>query len=86
MQQESSVTSTQAQDSGEELQSREGFLNRFAPKFVRDAREIFRTDGTRGVIKRYGWKVFAAFFCYYLIRDSFLYLLLPYLIAQGLLS
>lgn len=62
------------------------FMERITPKFARDARRIFKEGGFRAVVKRYGWRVFAAFFIYYLIRDSILYLLIPYLIARGLMT
>jgi hypothetical protein len=57
---------------------------RLMPAFLKKARDEFRANGFRGLFKRYGWKVFVIFFCYYLIRDSILYILLPYLIAKGL--
>lgn len=61
------------------------FLTRLAPKFLRDVRDTFKQKGFKGTIRRYGWKLFAAFFAYYLIRDSIIYLLIPYLIAKHLL-
>ena len=33
-----------------------------------------------------GWKVALGIILYYLIRDSILYILIPYLIARGMLS
>lgn len=35
-------------------------------------------------VKKLGWKFMLAFFLFYLIRDSILYILIPYLIAKGL--
>lgn len=70
----------------EESPARVSFLDRVTPKFVREARVIFREQGAKAVVRRFGWKLFAAFFIYYLIRDSFLYILLPYLITKGLLG
>jgi hypothetical protein len=35
-------------------------------------------------VKRLGWKFVVAFILFYLIRDSILYLLIPYLIAKGI--
>ena len=34
------------------------------------------------LIKKYGWKAAVAIFFYYLIRDSFLYIILPWMIAK----
>jgi len=60
------------------------FRARITPKFIHEARATFKAQGFRGVIKRYGWKAFAFFFAYYLIRDSILYIIIPFLIAKGL--
>ena len=38
----------------------------------------------RFLLKKYGWKLLVALFFYYLIRDLFLYVLLPYLAATTL--
>jgi hypothetical protein len=54
--------------------------------FVREATATFRESGLRGTLRRYGWKLFAAFFVFYLVRDLTLYVLLPYLAARGALS
>lgn len=47
---------------------------------------VFRSSGVRGLGKAYGWKVVAAFFVYYLLRDLTIYVLLPWLAAKGLLA
>lgn len=49
-------------------------------------RDTFRGEGFRGTFRRYGWKLFAAFFVYYLVRDVTLYILIPYLAAKGALA
>lgn len=33
----------------------------------------------KNAVKRHGWKPFAAFFAFYLVRDVTIYLVLPYL-------
>ncbi len=38
------------------------------------------------MLKAAGWKVVLGIFMFYLIRDSILYILIPYLIAKGFLS
>ena len=35
-------------------------------------------------VKKLGWKFVAAFILFYLIRDTILYILIPYLIAKGI--
>lgn len=54
--------------------------------WIREATRVFRASGFKGLLKAYGWRFVALFFVYYLVRDSFLYLLLPWLAAKGLLS
>lgn len=57
------------------------FLDRWTPKVLREAKTVFREKGLKGVIRRYGWKFFAVFFAYYLIRDIALYIILPWYLA-----
>ena len=60
------------------------FLDRWTPRVLREAKQTFRESGLKGVIRRYGWKFFAVFFAYYLIRDVTLYILLPWYLASKL--
>ena len=59
------------------------FKNPF--KFLSKYIDIFKKDGFRGLIKEGGWKLLFFFFMYYLIRDSILYILIPYLIVKGII-
>lgn len=52
----------------------------------RDARSELKQTGIKGLFRRYGWKLFAAVFIYYLIRDLTLYVLIPWLVAKHLMS
>jgi hypothetical protein len=52
----------------------------------REATVTFREGGFKGTLRRYGWKLFALFLGFYLIRDVTLYIVLPYLAARGLLA
>jgi len=54
--------------------------------FVREATARFRESGFRGILRAYGWKLFAAFVLFYLVRDVTLYIVLPYLAARGIWS
>ena len=56
------------------------------PKFILKYTEIYRSGGLKGVIKKGGWKILFYFFMFYLIRDSILYLLIPYLIGKGFIN
>lgn len=53
---------------------------------VSECRKIFKEGGFKAVINRYGWKIFAVFFVYYLIRDLTLYVLIPYLVAKHFMN
>lgn len=55
---------------------------RAALQTVKDFRETLRTDGVKGAFRRYGWKMVAVIFCYYLVRDVLLYLVIPFWIAH----
>ena len=53
------------------------------PKFIKEYTKIYRKDGLRGVLKKGGWKILFYFFIFYLIRDTILYILIPYLGYKG---
>lgn len=61
-------------------------LDRWTPKVILEAKGIFREGGLKAVIRRYGWKFFAVFFVYYLIRDVTLYILIPWFVASRLID
>jgi len=46
-----------------------------------DMRLVWKQQGFKALVKQYGWKFFLVVFCYYLIRDITLYLVLPYMVA-----
>ncbi len=51
-------------------------LNR--PKFLIEWLEIRRQGGFKLLLKKKGWKVILAIVVYYLIRDTILYIIIPY--------
>ena len=53
--------------------------------FILDSITMIRQSGFKEFFRRRGWKVIVVVFLYYLIRDSFLYILLPYLVAREIL-
>ncbi len=79
---------------------RRSFLARFRAlivQFKRDLREpLAEAEGKprlqririrfRFLFKRYGWKLAIAVFTYYLVRDTILYIIIPYFVARQLLS
>ncbi len=62
-----------------------GPLNRLR-RASQEVRTTFREVGFKGVLRRYGWKIFALFFVYYLVRDLTLYIAIPWLIANHFTS
>ena len=44
---------------------------------LQNVKATYAEGGFRGLRAKYGWKLFAAIFCYYLIRDTLLYIVLP---------
>jgi len=38
-----------------------------------------------GLFEKYGWKAAVGIFLFYLIQDSFLYIILPWLIAKNII-
>lgn len=67
-------------------QTKPKFMDRFTPRILLEVKQTFRAGGFKGVTQRYGWKIFAAFFAYYLVRDVTLYILLPWYIANKLVQ
>jgi hypothetical protein len=61
------------------------FKNPFKVKFLSKYIEIFKKSGFKGLIKEGGWKLLFFFFMYYLIRDSILYIIIPYLVVKGII-
>lgn len=53
---------------------------------LKQMKENFKLHGFKGLIRIYGWKLVAAVFVYYLIRDSILYILIPWLIARQFMN
>lgn len=62
------------------------FRKWMTPKWIDGWANIYREKGFKGLMKEKGWKVLIAFFLFYLIRDSILYILIPYLIYKGYVS
>ena len=61
-------------------------MARLTPKFINEWLEIRREGGFKLLLKKKGWHVILAIIIYYLIRDSILYILIPYLIYKGYFS
>lgn len=53
-------------------------MSLYRPKFIKEWWDIRKEGGLKLLFKKKGWKVVFAFFMYYLIRDSILYIIIPY--------
>ena len=62
------------------------FKNVLIPRKIQQLRADLKEKGLKKLVMDMGWKVALGIFLYYLIRDSILYILIPYLIARGMLS
>jgi hypothetical protein len=60
--------------------------NFLIPKKLQALRTELKEKGVKKFVMEMGWKVVLGVFLYYLIRDSILYILIPYLIAKGILA
>ena len=49
------------------------------PHFMQSWIAAYKKGGIKGLLAEKGWSVLAAFFLFYLIRDSILYILIPLL-------
>ncbi len=57
---------------------------KFIPKFLRKYIFYYNEHGFKKTVKKYGWKLFATIFIYYLIRDFILYIIIPYFVLKGI--
>lgn len=56
------------------------------PKFLQKYVTYYRYNGFKKTIKRYGWKLFAIIFMFYLVRDTILYIIIPYFAMKGIFN
>lgn len=65
--------------------SSKNLIVKFYKYYIIDSILITKREGFKSLIKKRGWKVFAVVIAYYTIRDTILYILIPFLIAKGIL-
>lgn len=65
--------------------SAKNFLIRLYKYYIIDSILIIKREGLKALLRERGWKVFAVIIAYYSIRDTILYIIIPYLIAKGIL-
>ena len=54
------------------------------PRFIRVWLKLYREGWFTKLLKVKGWKIVLAFFLFYLIRDSIIYIILPYVAYTSL--
>ena len=58
------------------------FMNNLIPNFIKENINYYKKNGLKKTIKKLGWKVVLLVFLFYLIRDSILYIIIPYFVAR----
>lgn len=61
-------------------------MSLYRPRFLKEWNAIRQEGGYKLLIRKKGWVVLVSFFIFYLIRDSVLYLLIPYLAIKGIFT
>jgi hypothetical protein len=61
-------------------------LVRLYKYYVIDSIIITKNFGIKELIRKRGWKFLLIIVSYYTVRDSIVYILLPYLLANGILE
>jgi hypothetical protein len=51
----------------------------FRPRFMQSWLDAYQRGGIKELLSEKGWKVLLAFFLFYLVRDSILYIIIPWL-------
>jgi hypothetical protein len=51
----------------------------FRPRFMQSWLDAYQRGGIKELLSEKGWKVLLAFFLFYLIRDSILYIIIPWI-------
>ena len=56
------------------------------PRFIRNWAQIVTEEGIRGLIKRKGMVFLIAFITFYAIRDTLIYIVIPFLVLKGIIT
>ena len=57
-------------------------MNNLMPNFIKENINYYKKNGLKKTIKKLGLKVVLLVFLFYLIRDSILYIIIPYFVAR----
>lgn len=58
----------------------------FKPRFLTEWNAIRKEGGYKLLFQKKGWVILAAFVSFYLVRDTVLYILIPYLTIKGIMN
>jgi hypothetical protein len=61
-------------------------LFRLYKYYIIDSIIIVKNHGLKELFKRRGWKFLLIIISYYAVRDSIIYIVIPYLIAKGVIG
>lgn len=62
----------------------QSILFRFYKFYIIDSILIVKRSGFKELIRQRGWRVFWIVGGYYLVRDTLVYIIIPYCIARGI--
>ena len=63
---------------------RNNFIVRFYRFYIFESILIVKDGGFRELLRRRGWRIVLVIGGYYLVRDTIVYLLIPYCLAKGI--
>lgn len=63
---------------------RQSFPFKLYKHYIIDSILIVRQSGFKALLRQRGWKFFGIIIAYYAIRDTLVYIVVPYCVAQGL--
>ncbi len=63
---------------------RQNFLFKLYKHYIIDSILLVKQSGFKELLRQRGLKFFCAICAYYLVRDTLLYVVLPYCVARGL--
>jgi len=61
-------------------------LFKFYKYYIIDSIIIVKNHGLKELFKRRGWKFLLIIISYYAVRDSVIYIIIPFLIAKGFIG
>ncbi len=60
--------------------------NKLIPNFLKKYIIYYKDNGLKLTIKKFGFKLILGIFIFYLIRDSILYIIIPYFALKGIFN